>query len=467
MRKRGTYPWYHRQNFLLHRSVFFACFSLLVGATFGQGVLFQADHPEGINSFLNQMTGGDTLRILPGTYTLSAPVVVDKIFQSPVVIEAYDTEWEGEDLEFLLDLKGECIEWSGGTFTGGKQTIISISGDHVDLGFATVRGDHPDGTSPCGITLIGQNNSIHHCDISRTSNIGIDGNGGEIAPNRTIIRLNSDSPFRSVQNWHIYANHIHQIGVTNYGIHEGAMKLVPMVRGIYIYDNLIEDCEGQGIWLDRPEGDVLIYGNRLSRIKGKGIFYEISDEYPGTFGVYIIRNRLTEIGKQPIWIAASDHAKVIGNYASGELPSGAGAMPREINRVDGQPGTGRMMTLTDNSFSHNVFKPTAARNHLAIYDFHTRSDSAAGRNSFFNNYYITGHEAVIRGRSITISTPGFALSNSRSIARSSSHTGLAMDPRGQQGPDPGDFYFSSEESGIDQLLSNFPEVLQNLPAEHP
>lgn len=428
-----------------------------------QGKTIHAHHIDEVHELLSTLGSGDTLLIHPGQYPLARPVVVAGDYSpNPVYILAYDTQWEGIQLPYLLDLRGNNIVWEGGEFTGGTTSAIEIRGNHIDFGYAEVHGGSEVGLHPRGIAVIGSHHAIHHCEIYQFANIGIDGNGGEVNDNREILRLNHDRPYRSLQDWHIYCNYIHDIEVSNYGIHEGAMKLVPMVRGVYIYSNLIENCQGQGIWLDRPEGDVLIFQNEVRNVAGKGIFYEISDEYEGSFGVYIVRNRVTNTGKQPIWISASNDAKVIGNYAHGCLPSGAGSMPREIGKQNGVPGTGRDMTLTNNHFAYNVFLPTASKNHLVVYDYSSQTDLNAHGNSFSHNYYVTGHQATIRGRTFQIQLPSFSLGTSRSIARNSTESGQGIDETGESGPDPNGFFFSDEEIGLSEILERFPVVAERL-----
>lgn len=422
-----------------------------------------AYHIDEVYELLGTLISGDTFLIHPGLYPLSRPVVVAGDYSPNAVhILAQDTQWEGIQLPYLLDLRGNNIVWQGGDFTGGTTSAIEIRGNHIDFGYAVVHGGPEIELHPRGIALIGSHHAIHHCEIYQFANIGIDGNGGEVSNNREILRLNHDQPYRSLQDWHIYCNYIHDIEVRNYGIHEGAMKLVPMVRGVYIYSNLIADCKGQGIWLDRPEGDVFIFQNEIRNVAGKGIFYEISDEYEGSFGVYIVRNRVTNTGKQPIWISASNHATVIGNYAHGSLPSGAGSMPREIGRKNGVPGTGRKMTLMDNNFAYNVFLPTSSKNHLVVYDYSSQSDPNASRNTFSHNYYVTGHQATIQGRAFQIQLPAFSLGTSRSIARNSTKSGQGVDEAGESGRDPNGFFYSDEEIGLSEILERFPVVVENL-----
>lgn len=425
--------------------------------------MLHAHQIEEVYELIGTLSSGDTLLIHPGHYPLTHPVVIDGNFSpNGLCVLAHDTQWDGKSLPFLLDLRGDHITWHGGEYIGGSQSAIEIRGNHIEVGYAEIHGGKDPAVHPCGIALIGSHHSIHHCEIYAFGNIGIDGNGGEVGEDKNILRLNHDQPYRSLQDWHIYCNYIHDIEVQNYGIHEGAMKLVPMVRGVYIYDNLIEDCQGQGIWLDRPEGDVLIFQNEIRNIEGKGIFYEISDEYEGSFGVFIVRNRVTNTGKQPIWISASNHATVIGNYAQGTLPSGAGSMPREIGKQNGVPGTGRDMTLTNNHFAYNVFLPTASKNHLVVYDYSSQTDPNASDNTFSHNYYVTGQEATIQGRTFLVDLPAFSLGTSRSIARNSTTKGLQPDGQGQHGPDPKGFYFSDEDIGLQSYLDKFPMVLENI-----
>lgn len=157
-----------------------------------------------------------------------------------------------------------------------------------------------------------------------------------------------------------------------------------------------------------------------------------------------------------------EDAKVIGNYAHGNLPSGAGSMPREIGKKNGVPGTGREMTLMDNHYAYNVFLPTASKNHLVVYDYSSQTDPNASGNTFSHNYYVTGHQATIQGRTVQIALPSFSLGTSRSIARNSTESGQQVDEEGVSGLDPNGFFFSDEEIGLSEILERFPVVVERI-----
>lgn len=399
----------------------------------------------------NNAIGGDTIRIQAGTYKLDSPLVFDKFYtqDEPLRIVALEgSKFYVEGKPRTLDLKGEHIIWSGGEFWGGTNNVVELRGDNIIFSFAEVHGGFGTTKTNSGIGLIGFNNTIYGCKIHDFGNIGIDGNAGKRGDNYQILQ----GRYESSQNWHIYDNEIYNISYNVFGFHEGAMKIVPWARDVYVYSNHVHDCQGQGIWFDRPEGNIIIYGNLVERVEGKSIFYEISDDTTSNIPLTcdIVYNTIRSGEKHGIFVSASSHVNVYGNVVEAWLPIVVHGMPREIDKQGGVPGTGNMWKLEDNYVHHNVLKNTYHRSHLAVYDYESNTDSNANRNTFDNNYYVVGHQVIFNGKTWDITQPTFALGISKGLNHVT-HEGISNDPNGLVGSMPNGLPWSDQEIGISNL----------------
>lgn len=411
---------------------------------------------------------GDEIRISAGTYDVGTPLTFASNYSesNPLVITASpQAKFFSVGRPRTLDLRGTNIIWDGGEIYGGNLEVVGILGDGITLRNADVHGGYDVLKANRGIGLIGKNNTIHGCKIHDFGNIGIDGNGGRY--NDIKVILQEDNPhelYRSSQNWKIYDNDIYNIDTNAYGHHHGAMKLVPGVKDVYIWNNRIDNTI-MGIWLDRPEGNVVIYNNKLTNMTGKAIFYEISDDFrdPYTppsyiFGCYILKNTVLN-SKHAIWVSGSSNATVIGNITEGELPSGGGNMPREFAKIGGVAGTGLMAHFQNNIFKNNVFKVTKSKVMLSVYDHLSKSDPNAGNNIVEGNYYVPG-QIIFNNNIYDLTEPTFNFETSKGIANHVSHQGIQHDPTGLVGPMITTLPWTDEEMGIPALLAPFPFITQ-------
>ena len=429
--------------------------------------IFNVTDEAGLIAAFNNSNSGDTINVAAGTYVsgVAGNFAITKLyaFGNPLVVNcAAGVIFEGAGKPRTMDLRGSNITWNGGEFAGGgTNSQIGIRGDHIIVDGADVHGGNGALLSNTGIGLIGKHNTIRNCTIHDLGNIGIDGNGGYYNENKVIQR----GEHRSSQDWYIYGNEIYNIHYNNWGFHEGAMKLVPWVRDVYVYANHIHDCDGQGIWFDRPEGAIVIYGNLIERVGGKSIFYEISDDLPGnlSYGCEIAANRVLEGLKHGIFLSASSNTNVYGNIVESWLPIVAHGMKREIDKVSGIPGTGTQWKLTDNTIHHNVLKNTEHRSHLAVYDYDDNTDADAVNNTFDTNYYSTGHDVIFNNNTYTITEATFALGISKGLNHIT-QTGLAgNDATGLEGPFvttlPG--AWTEGVTGITTLKTTFPFLYES------
>lgn len=430
--------------------------------------IFNVTDEAGLIAAFNNANSGDTINVAAGEYTngVAGNFIMSVLydFGNPVTVNcAAGVIFHGNGKPRTLDLKGANVTWNGGEFRGGASNFqVDIRGDHIIFNGADVHGDSGGPLlANKGIGLIGKHNTISNCTIHDFGNIGIDGNGGYYNENKVI----QQGEHRSSQDWYIYGNEIYNIHYNNFGFHEGAMKLVPWCRDIYIYANHVHDCDGQGIWLDRPEGQVVIYGNLVERVGGKSIFYEISDDTPGnlTYGCEIAKNKVYEGQKHGIFISSSSNTNVYANIVESWLPIVCHGMPREIDKIGGIPGTGTDWRLDNNYMHHNVLKNTTHRSHIAVYDYDDNVDPNATNNTFDTNYYSTGHDVIFNNNVYNITEATFALGISEGLNHIT-QTGLAgNDPTGLEGPFittlPG--AWTDAVTGVATLLVTFPFLYES------
>ena len=226
---------------------------------------------------------------------------------------------------------------------------------------------------------------VEYCDISWAGNVGLDANNGSVT-------TGTQRNYFSFNNNTVHNNNYRDF---YYAWHSGGFKMIPGMFHVMVWDNTFYENHGPNIWFDHPMGENLVQGNRVTAHTddtklGQGIFYEVSENLIGNWGVVIRNNLVDSSHRQGIYISASEEAEVYNNTVTASwCPLALHGMPRQDTNKD--PVI--VYQLNDNNVYNNILenKTGAVGTYTVIYIGNDNNGVPVSGNAVNSNFYNTSY----------------------------------------------------------------------------
>lgn len=237
---------------------------------------------------------------------------------------------------------------------------------------------------------------VENCEISYAGNVGLDANNGSVTVNtkRNYFRFNNNEVHHNNYRGFYYA------------WHTGGFKMIPGMFHVVVDGNNFYENHGPNIWFDHPMGENLVENNTVTGHSdetklGQGIFYEVSENLIGAWGVVIRNNLLNKIHRQGIYISASEEAEVYNNTV---LECWTPIVMHGMPRQDTSKNPTVVYKLNNNKVYNNILenKLGATGSYAVVYIGNDNNGDPSLNNTLDQNFYNTAYSGSSPNAAIAI-----------------------------------------------------------------